>query len=90
MSWNHGISEGGRTGPGLHPIAFPRNALVRRFDHHPGIYYLRQCMAAGVAGHGQPQMILEQLCQLLRGSGRVSEEHLRMIAPRPRIGLFWG
>ena len=56
----------------------------------PGIYYLRQCMAAGVAGHGQPQMILEQLCQLLRGSGRVSEEHLRMIAPRPRIGLFWG
>ncbi|CAL1174171.1 unnamed protein product, partial [Cladocopium goreaui] len=55
------------------------NALVRRFDHHPGIYYLRQCMAAGVAGHGQPQMILEQLCQLLRGSGRVSEEHLHMI-----------
>ncbi|CAL1128722.1 unnamed protein product [Cladocopium goreaui] len=53
------------------------NALVRRFDHHPGIYYLRQCVIPG--WEGRPKMILEQLCQLLRGS-RISEEQLRMIA----------
>ena len=62
-------------------IAYPRNALVRRFDHHPGIYYLRQCVIPG--WEGRPKMILEQLCQLLRGS-RISEEQLRMIAARLR------